>query len=173
MTKTKIYTRYGDNGETSLVGNTRIKKFDIRVDAYGTVDELNCHLGFLATYLSSVDKIFIVNIQKELFRVGTSLATPYTTKAEIKSIGEERVRNLENEIDKLQEILPDKFKFIIPGGTRASCECQIARTICRRAERRIAELGSMAVIDPILLSYMNRLSDFLYVFALKLNFSNV
>ena len=168
----KIYTKTGDSGETSLFDNTRVSKADARVDAYGEVDEVNACLG--AARAAGVDaetSALIEALQKDLFALGARLADPSSriagrvTKA---SIGEADVQRLEQAIDRLESTLPPLRRFILPGGSPAGALLHLARTVCRRAERRVIGLGPDAV-DPILIVYLNRLSDLLFVMARAVN----
>ena len=168
----KIYTKTGDSGETSLFDNTRVSKADARVDAYGEVDEMNACLG--AARAAGVDaetSALIEALQKDLFALGARLADPSSriagrvTKA---SIGEADVQRLEQAIDRLESTLPPLRRFILPGGSPAGALLHLARTVCRRAERRVIGLGPGAV-DPILIVYLNRLSDLLFVMARAVN----
>ena len=168
----KIYTKTGDTGETSLFDNTRVSKADARVDAYGEVDELNACLGVARA--GGVDEeigALIESLQKDLFALGARLADPsvrIAARVEKVVIGSEAVERLELTIDRLEATLPPLRRFILPGGSPAGAALHLARTICRRAERRVIGLGSNAV-DPILLVYMNRLSDLLFVMARVVN----
>jgi len=168
----KIYTKGGDTGETSLFDNSRVSKADARVDAYGEVDELNACLG--AVLAAGVDRDLaeaVETIQKELFAVGARLADPAAriaarvTKA---AVGEAEIARLEATIDRLQIELPPLRRFILPGGSLAGALLHVARTVCRRAERRVVGLGPDAV-DPDVLVYLNRLSDLLFVMARSVN----
>ena len=168
----KIYTKTGDTGETSLFDNTRVSKADARVDAYGEVDELNACLG-VARAGGVDDEIgaLIESLQKDLFALGARLADPsarIAARVEKVVIGSDAVERLELTIDRLEATLPPLRRFILPGGSPAGAALHLARTICRRAERRVIGLGSNAV-DPILLVYMNRLSDLLFVMARVVN----
>jgi cob(I)alamin adenosyltransferase len=168
----KIYTKTGDTGETSLFDNTRVSKADPRVDAYGDVDELNACLG-MARAAGVDDEIGTVLelLQKDLFALGARLADPSTriaARVEKVAIGSADVERLEQTIDQLEARLPPLRKFILPGGGAAGATLHFARTVCRRAERRIIGLGNGAV-DPILIVYMNRLSDLLFVMARVVN----
>jgi cob(I)alamin adenosyltransferase len=163
----KIYTRTGDTGETSLFSGDRARKDDPRVDAYGEVDELNAWLGLVrASALDPAIDGALVQIQRDLFALGAQLADPIdklaprVTKA---VIGEPDVVRLEQLIDRLEEELPPLRRFILAGGTPAGAALHVARTVCRRAERRIVSLSPP--VDPILLRYVNRLSDLLFVLA--------
>ena len=163
-----IYTKTGDAGETSLFGNTRISKADARVDAYGEVDELNAVLGAArAAGLDDELGTALATIQKELFAVGARLADPArriadrVTKA---TVQESDVARLEQTIDRLEGELEPLRRFILPGGALAGALLHMSRTICRRAERRVVGLGPGAV-EPIVIVYLNRLSDLLFVMA--------
>ena len=169
----KIYTKTGDTGETSLFDNTRVSKADPRVDAYGDVDELNACLG-MARAAGVDDEIgtLLELLQKDLFALGARLADPSTriaARVEKVVIGSADVERLEQTIDRLETLLPPLRKFILPGGGAAGATLHFARTVCRRAERRIIGLGNGAV-DPILIVYMNRLSDLLFVMARVVNY---
>lgn len=168
----KIYTKTGDKGTTSLVGGTRVPKTHIRLEAYGTVDELNSHLGLLVTYLlDEKDKAFLRQVQGRLFAVGSHLATD-REKTELKAasvISPEHVEMVEREIDRLDTLLPPLSAFILPGGSRGAAVCHICRTVCRRAERRILALAEQVEISSELLAYVNRLSDYLFVLSRKMN----
>lgn len=168
----KIYTKTGDKGTTSLVGGTRVPKTHIRLEAYGTVDELNAHLGLLATYLlDEKDKDFLQQVQDRLFAVGSQLATDQE-KTRLKAVGvitPEQVERMEREIDRLDTLLPPLSAFVLPGGSRGAAVCHVCRTVCRRAERRILALAEQAEISSELLAYVNRLSDYLFVLSRKIN----
>ena len=173
MKKSLVYTKTGDKGTTSLVGGTRVPKTHIRLEAYGTIDELNSHLGWLYTYLiDENDRDFILGVQHKLFSIGSHLATDQE-KTQLKCasiITQEDVLRIEQEIDKLDEQLPELRAFIIPGGARGATICHVCRTFCRRAERRILVLSETCTISPELLAYVNRLSDYLFVLSRKINF---
>ena len=173
MKKSLVYTKTGDKGTTSLVGGTRVPKTHMRLEAYGTIDELNSHLGWLYTYLmDESDRSFILGVQHKLFSVGSYLATD-REKTQLKCasiITWEDVSHVEREIDKLDERLPELRAFVIPGGGRGAAICHVCRTICRRAERRILALSETCTISPELLAYVNRLSDYLFILSRKLNF---
>lgn len=172
MKKSGIYTRTGDKGTTSLVGGMRVAKTHARLNAYGTVDELNANLGLLLTYLNEeTDRNLVLQIQNKLFSVGSYLATDQsTTKLSCASIvSEEDVTVLERAIDVMDELVPPLQAFVLPGGARGAAVCHVCRTVCRRAERIILALGDTVEIDEVVLSYMNRLSDYLFVLARKIN----
>ncbi len=168
----KIYTRTGDAGETGLFDGTRVSKADPRVDAYGAIDETNAWLGLArASGLDSELAGMLETIQRDLFAVGARLADPAqriaerVTKAAVRP---DAIAQMERWIDALEEGLPPLRRFILAGGSQAGAALHVARTVCRRAERRIVSLGADAV-EPELLAYVNRLSDFLFVLARAAN----
>lgn len=168
----KIYTKTGDDGTTSLVGGVRVPKTHKRLEAYGTIDELNSNLGLLRAYLREKEYIEIIEyVQNELFSIGSYLATDQTkTTLRIESIiHAEDIKKLELEIDKINTTLAPLNTFILPGGNVAACQSHVCRSVCRRAERRIVELQSECDIDSTVLKFVNRLSDFLFVLSRKLN----
>jgi len=173
----KIYTKTGDKGTTSLYDNTRVDKDSIRVESYGTIDELNSSLGFARNFIedTAVNDI-IFKLQRELFDVAGELATKNKYKFPEK-INEEHVNKLEDIIDNYLSKMnkEQQFKFIIPGSNKGSAALHISRTICRRAERRIITLSRSEEISPILVKYVNRLSDVIYTLAryLETNLSYV
>jgi len=170
--KSLIYTRSGDKGNTSLVGGTRVSKTHVRLEAYGTVDELNSQLGLLYTYLTAEeDKMFILWVQHKLFSVGSYLATDQTnTTLRMESqIANEDIERMENAIDEADAQLPPLKAFVIPGGSRGSAVCQVCRTICRRAERRILTMAEEHEVTKNVSAFVNRLSDYLFVLARKIN----
>lgn len=165
----KIYTKTGDLGKTSLIGGTKVPKSDIRIDSYGTVDELNSFIGLVRDHLNDVRlKEFLKEIQDRLFTIGSSLACDPDKEPlmKIPDLHEEDINLLENEMDKMNEVLPPMKNFILPGGHAAVSTAHIGRCVCRRAERlcvNIKETGSF--IDPLVIKYLNRLSDYLFVLA--------
>lgn len=164
----KIYTKTGDSGQTSLFGGERVLKSDLRIETYGTVDELNAFLGMAAAEISDKElKEVIKSIQNELFAAGTELATPVEkqNKVKIPKISEETIYRIEKLIDKYDAKLPELKRFILPGGSKTSAILHIARTVCRRAERRVVELSSTVEISGNIRIYLNRLSDFLFVLS--------
>jgi len=170
--KSLIYTRTGDKGKTSLVGGARVKKTHVRLEAYGTVDELNSQLGLLYTYLTEEgDKKLILWVQHKLFSVGSYLATDQSNTAlRIESqIADEDIHRLENAIDEADASLPPLKAFVIPGGSRGSAVCQVCRTVCRRAERRILTMAEEHEVTENVSAFVNRLSDYLFVLARKMN----
>jgi len=171
----KVYTRTGDKGMTSLVGGVRIKKTDVRIEAYGTVDELSAHLGLLAAMLPECeDRKDIIRVQNNLFNVCTHLATDQSQTPLYPSahLAEGEIAYLEQLIDQTMALLPERQGFVLPGGCQAAAQCHVARTVCRRAERRIAALAEVAEIGPEMQQYVNRLSDYLFILAKKINFNN-
>lgn len=167
----KIYTKTGDDGTTGLVGGTRVKKFDARLEAYGTIDELNAAVGVIRSCdipdtISSV----LIEIQNRLFNIGSRLASDEKGDkiTEKLSITEAHIAFLEKAIDEIEKDLPKLRQFILPGGDLASAYCHVARTVCRRAERRILAFADSGTIQPEIIKYINRLSDFLFVLARKM-----
>jgi cob(I)alamin adenosyltransferase len=162
----KIYTKTGDTGQTSLFGGGRVSKATVRIEAYGTVDELNSHLGFIrALKVTDTADNWLEIIQNDLFTLGADLATPIDTKVKIKRISNSESDPLEKWIDKMEESLaPLKF-FILPGGSPAAAAIQIARTVCRRAERCVITAAESEQISNDCIIYLNRLSDFLFVLS--------
>ncbi|MCS6822878.1 MAG: cob(I)yrinic acid a,c-diamide adenosyltransferase [Cytophagaceae bacterium] len=163
----KIYTKSGDKGFTSLYSGDRISKAHLRIEAYGCVDELNCYVGLLADYTINSNRIHVLReIQDRLFTMGAMLSTG-TKKQHLKQpdLSEQDVLTLEREIDAMQEILPPLRFFILPGGHKEVSFCHIARTVCRRAERAIIALHENEPVEEIILKYINRLSDYLFVLA--------
>ena len=169
MKKSHIYTRGGDSGTTSLIGGSRTKKCSLRLDAYGTIDELSAHIGLLAAMIetpSEAEQSRLQWLQSRLFDVGTHLAMPCTEgKAAPCSISAAHVQQLERYIDEYDSQLPPLRSFILPGGCKAAAQCHVCRTVCRRAERLITSLAEEGPVCPDLLSFVNRLSDLLFVYA--------
>ena len=161
----RIYTKTGDKGETGLVGGNRVSKDSIRVDAYGSVDELNSVLGLARSFLVDNDlDSLLQELQNDLFTAGADLATVKNDKNRSR-ITNERVLELERSIDKYQEELPPLKAFVLPGGGNAGASLHLARAVARRAERRIVKLGKSEKINDQLIPYINRLSDLLFVLA--------
>ena len=162
----KIYTKKGDDGTTGLLGGTRIPKHHLRIEAYGTVDELNSHLGLLRDYYNACSEE-IINIQDKLFTIGSHLALDpeHKGKMNLPSINDADVLQLEYWMDSMDESLPPMRNFVLPGGHVAVSQAHIARTVCRRAERLIAHLNDAEPVEPITLQYLNRLSDYLFVLS--------
>jgi len=169
--KAKIYTRTGDAGTTTLVSGKRVSKDDVRVEAYGTIDELNSNLGLLAhnTKLDYQDITAILRkAQNKLFNIGAYLANDTATA--VQGLTADDITELEDKMDEMSAELPPMQGFILPGGSRLSAVADRCRTITRRAERRVVTLSHHAAVDPLVLQYLNRLSDFFFVFA---RFNNI
>ena len=175
----KIYTKTGDKGTTALFGGTRVPKHHIRIDSYGTVDELNSHLGLIRDQnINNHYKDVLIDIQDRLFTVGAILATD-PEKATLKNgkdrlnipkISEADITKLEQEMDTMNESLPPMTHFVLPGGHQTVSFCHIARCVCRRAERLASALNDLEPFQPESLKYLNRLSDYLFVLARKLSY---
>ena len=172
--KGKVYTRTGDAGMTSLVSGNRVSKDDVRVEAYGTVDELNSNIGVLlhSTKLDDKDIVaLLLKAQNKLFNIGAYLAND-ASGAKLFGLVQDDITALEKMMDEMSEELPPMRGFILPGGSRLSAQADRCRTITRRAERRVVSLSKVATVDPLVLEYLNRLSDFFFVFARFNNISN-
>jgi len=169
----KIYTKTGDKGQTSLIGGTRVSKHNIRIESYGTVDELNSHIGLIRDQnIDEHSKTVLIEIQDRLFTIGSSLASdPERSKMKIPDLKEEDIVFLEKEIDKMNEVLPEMKSFVLPGGHTTVSFCHIARCVCRRAERLTIHLSESAsgAVDERVIKYLNRLSDYLFVLSRKLS----
>ncbi|MBK7100009.1 MAG: cob(I)yrinic acid a,c-diamide adenosyltransferase [Sphingobacteriales bacterium] len=164
----KIYTKTGDKGTTSLIGGKKVSKGDVRIEAYGTVDELNSYIGLCRDLLSDAEtKAVLYEIQDRLFTIGSELACDpgKATKMSLPDLHEEDCKLLETEIDKMNDILPVMKSFILPGGAVSISHLHIARCVCRRAERCVIRLGEDEKVDPIIVKYLNRLSDYLFMLA--------
>lgn len=172
--KSKVYTRTGDNGTTSLVGGSRVSKDDPRLEAYGTVDELNSWLGLIATFksISDDDRSLLSGIQNSLFDVGSILATEPESSWQPAPFDIKRIEKIESAIDRLDSALPAHNRFILPGGSAEAAQAQIARCVARRAERRIISLSKDVDVDYAIVRYINRLSDYLFVLARAINNNN-
>jgi len=170
----KIYTRSGDKGTTSLVGGKRVSKSNLRIEAYGTVDELICHIGLLRDQVSSEnDRQGLIRIQDRLMVCAAILASDCEDcRVKIPEIMSSDIRALEDAIDTMEKELPALTSFVLPGGHAVSSFAHIARTVCRRAERRIVDLSAKHFVPDNVLQYINRLSDFLFVFSRKLLIDN-
>jgi len=164
----KIYTKTGDAGETALFGGRRLPKSDLRIEAYGTVDELNSYIGLVrdCSEDTSLRKL-LKNVQERLFSLGAELATDPAKNTTPPDIQPADIEVLEKEIDVMEAGLPPLKNFILPGGHTTVSFCHIARCVCRRAERLVVALNLAQPVDPILIKYLNRLSDFLFVLARK------
>ncbi len=169
----KIYTRKGDKGETGLIGGTRLLKSALRVETYGEVDELSAVLGWIRAKLTDeAIKKDLLRIQRDLFAVGAQLADQtghVEQKAEKAGLHEGRVRELEGIIDRYDTVLSPLRAFILPGGSECGALLHLARTVCRRAERRMVALHQEAPLSPVLIAYINRLSDLLFTLARAVN----
>lgn len=165
----KIYTKTGDTGKTSLIGGTKVPKSHIRIEAYGTVDELNAFIGLLGDQLADTHgREMLREIQDRLFTIGSSLACDPDKEIAIKipDLRESDILLLENEIDLMNEKLPEMKSFILPGGNISVSTAHICRTVCRRAERFVVELNEIEPLaQPLIIKYLNRLSDYLFVLA--------
>ena len=170
----KIYTRKGDSGYTSLIDGEIVYKHNLSVAAYGTIDELNSFLGLLKDYIDDEKiKDVLNNIQLKLFSIGSILASAENQNISEKvKIEKKDVEYIELEIDRLNEYLPELKNFIIPGGHKISSYSHVCRSICRRAERKISELNENSSVDPNILAYVNRLSDFFFVLSRFLKHSD-
>lgn len=168
-----IYTKFGDQGKTSLFGGDVVQKDDLRVDAYGSVDELNAVLGVVLSLSEDapLNKL-LLSIQSDLFSIGAQLAskTPSKTLSPRSTINLNRVSELEQEIDRMELELPPLRNFILPGGNKVAAMLHLARTICRRAERRVVALSQKEKVNPTIIVYINRLSDLLFVQARFVNY---
>lgn len=166
----RIYTRTGDDGTTGLVGGQRAPKDSPLIEACGSLDELNAHLGVVRSCgLPDDVNAMLQNIQSDLFTIGTQIATPEGSNIKIQGISDEEVANLEHEIDALENTLPPLRQFILPGGSSAASALHLARTVARRAERRCVTLSRSGKIDPQVLRYLNRLSDLCFLLARHAN----
>lgn len=174
----KIYTKTGDKGTTALFGGSRVPKYHLRIESYGTVDELNSYIGLIKDQkIDDLTRKALLKVQTDLFTLGAMLATPpekETLKSgkerlNIPKIDDSSISFLENEIDNMNTVLPQMTHFILPGGHQTVSFCHIARCVCRRAERLSAALHDEEGINPNVLMYLNRLSDYLFVLARKLS----
>ncbi len=165
----KIYTKSGDKGMTSLFGGTKVSKDDIKVEAYGVVDELNAQLGMLVDMLETdTHKKILLEIQNELFSIGSFLASDPSMADYLAPLSKELIVEIERSIDRMQDEMPQLKNFIIPGGSRAVSQCHIVRTVCRRAERRIVSVSDETLMKEVIVQFMNRLSDYFFVLARNL-----
>jgi cob(I)alamin adenosyltransferase len=174
----KVYTKTGDQGTTALFGGTRVPKHHIRIESYGTVDELNSHIGLIRDQeINTLYKEVLIEIQDRLFTVGAILATPPEKETlkngqpRLQQLGiiESDIEYLENQIDTMENELPQMTHFVLPGGHTTVSYCHIARCVCRRAERLATHLNDIEPTDPFVIKYLNRLSDYLFVLARKLS----
>ncbi|MFM7193340.1 MAG: cob(I)yrinic acid a,c-diamide adenosyltransferase [Bacteroidota bacterium] len=167
----KIYTKTGDGGETSLIGGRRVSKADLRIEAYGTVDELNAWMGTLRDQpVNKGRAAVLLEIQDRLFTIGSLLAAPDPAATnQLPGLSDADVAWLELEIDKMDQTLPAMRNFVLPGGHQAVSFGHVSRTVCRRAERHIVVLSQREGVAPLVIKYMNRLSDFLFVLCRKMS----
>lgn len=165
----KIYTKTGDQGETSLIGGVRLPKHHIRIEAYGSVDELNAFVGLIRD--QSIDehtKLILIAIQDRLFTIGSLLAVgKEDTKMKLPTLSEDDITLLENEMDKMDETLPEMKHFVLPGGHTTISYCHVARCVCRRAERAVLKLAENEKVEQLIYKYLNRLSDYLFILSRK------
>jgi cob(I)alamin adenosyltransferase len=163
---TKIYTKTGDKGQTSLFGGKRVAKSNLRIEAYGTVDELNASVGYLSELQDNqrINEV-LYKVQNKLFNIGSKLAVDPAKDFEMPLINEKDVTLLESEIDKMDSEMPPLKSFILPSGHPHGAFAHIVRTVCRRAERRVVALSIESEVDPLIIAYLNRLSDYFFTLA--------
>jgi cob(I)alamin adenosyltransferase len=163
----KIYTKTGDKGQTSLIGGTRLPKYHLRIEAYGTVDELNSHVGLLRDVVEDKNTYeLLISIQDRLFTIGSHLAAdPLKNKMPLPPIFETDIEQLEKAIDTINDIVPEMKSFVLPGGHVHVSYCHIARCVCRRAERAVLRLSEHEQVEEIHSKYLNRLSDYLFMLS--------
>lgn len=162
----KIYTKTGDKGETSLIGGVRVKKSNLRIEAYGTIDELNSWIGVIRNIEEISNSQLFQKIQDVLFTIGSHLAShPEKGRMKLPEINNSDIELLEHEIDKMESELPPLTSFVLPGSSIQNGYCHIARTVCRRAERCVVELSLNEKVEEIVIRYLNRLSDYLFVLS--------
>ncbi|MFC3881672.1 cob(I)yrinic acid a,c-diamide adenosyltransferase [Algoriphagus namhaensis] len=166
----KVYTKTGDKGDTSLLGGARVPKSNLRIDAYGTVDELNSYIGLLRDQPVNESRLDLLKeIQDRLFTIGADLATsPGKDKVVKPDLHDADITLLEDQIDQMEGGLPPLTAFILPGGHTAVSFCHVARTVCRRAERQVVGLASTEPVSDLVIKYLNRLSDYLFVLGRKM-----
>ena len=166
----KIYTKTGDTGETSLIGGTRVFKFNERIEVYGTVDELNSYIGLVADQLVNAGRnALLKEIQDRLFTIGASLASdPEKSRKKIPDLLESDIKLLEDAMDEMDASLPELRHFVLPGGHPSVSFCHVARTVCRRAERLAIKLSQESFVADLVIVYLNRLSDYLFVLSRKM-----
>lgn len=167
----RVYTKTGDDGTSGLIGGTRVEKYDLRLESYGTVDELNSWIGLICSQkIDPTSRDLLLSVQNNLFVIGARLATDLSktdlsAKLNLKA---EEIAKLENEMDRILDQLPPMEHFVLPGGSNAISYCHLARTVCRRAERRVCQLAKEVSIPADLIKYLNRLSDYLFVLSRKI-----
>ncbi len=166
----KIYTKKGDKGTTSLIGGTRLPKHHVRIESYGTIDELNSYIGLLRDLIPAHKQTpVLIEIQDRLFTIGSHLAAdPEKSRMQLPELLESDVTLLEKEIDDMDAEIPTMKCFVLPGGHPHVSHCHIARCVCRRAERLVSHLNEISTVEPLIAAYMNRLSDYLFVLSRKL-----
>lgn len=166
----KIYTKTGDTGNTSLIGGVRVPKYHIRIESYGTVDELNSYIGLIKDSLvNEATRTILLEIQDRLFTIGSLLASdPDKSKMTVPDLYEKDIELLETQMDEMDKTLPELKSFVLPGGNIVASHCHVARCICRRAERLVVHLASETEVNPIIIKYLNRLSDFLFMLSRKI-----
>ena len=170
----KIYTKTGDKGETSLIGGVRVPKFHLRIESYGTVDELNSYIGLVKDSLGKGEDVEVLQeIQDRLFTIGSVLASdPEKSNMKVPDLHTSDIELLENAIDLMNESLPELRNFVLPGGHITASYCHVARCVCRRAERLVVHLGVESEVPEIIGVYLNRLSDYLFVLSRKIVLDN-
>jgi cob(I)alamin adenosyltransferase len=166
----KIYTKKGDNGTTGLIGGTRILKSSLRIEAYGTIDELNSYIGLVRDQdINEHYKKQLIEIQDRLFTIGSSLAAdPEKSTMKIPDLHASDIEVLEKWMDEMEEVLPEMKNFVLPGGHQTVSFCHVARCVCRRGERIIVDLNQHEFVADLVISYVNRLSDYLFVLSRKI-----
>lgn len=166
----KIYTKKGDNGTTGLIGGTRILKSSLRIEAYGTIDELNSYIGLVRDQdINEHYKKQLIEIQDRLFTIGSSLAAdPEKSTMKIPDLHASDIEVLEKWMDEMEEVLPEMKNFVLPGGHQTVSFCHVARCVCRRGERIIVDLNQHEFVAELVISYINRLSDYLFVLSRKI-----
>ena len=167
----RVYTKTGDDGTSGLIGGTRVEKYDLRLESYGTVDELNSWLGLIRSQpIDQNTREILLSVQNNLFVIGARLATDLS-KADLAHrlpLRMDEITKLEKEMDRILDQLPPMEHFVLPGGSNTISYCHLARTVCRRAERRVCQLAKEVTIPPELIKYLNRLSDYLFVLSRKI-----
>jgi cob(I)alamin adenosyltransferase len=163
----KVYTKTGDKGMTSLIGGTRVPKHHLRIESYGTVDELNSYIGVIRDHkIGEHETAVLIEVQDRLFTIGSLLAAdPEKSKMKLPELSIGDIEYLEKEIDKMDEELPPMRNFVLPGGNQAISFCHVARCVCRRAERITVHLSEQSQVDSTIIQYLNRLSDYLFVLS--------
>ncbi|MES2381600.1 MAG: cob(I)yrinic acid a,c-diamide adenosyltransferase [Bacteroidota bacterium] len=166
----KIYTKTGDSGETSLIGGVRVPKYHLRIESYGTIDELNSYIGLIKDSVQDKDVLdTLAEIQDRLFTVGSLLAShPEKSKMKVPDLHEADIELLEKKMDEMDQHLPALKSFVLPGGNITASHCHVARCVCRRAERLVVHLATETEVAPIVPKYLNRLSDYLFMLSRKI-----